>query len=59
VPADISQAEDRLHRIGQRESVLVQHIVLEGSLDEHVVDVLIKKQEILDKVLDAPNNTRL
>jgi SNF2 family DNA or RNA helicase len=55
VPAEISQAEDRCHRIGQKESVLVQHIVLEGSLDEHVVEILIKKQEILDKVLDAPN----
>ena len=51
-PGNISQAEDRCHRIGQKESVLVQHIVLEGSLDERMVQVLIQKQEIIDKTLD-------
>ena len=54
VPGNITQAEDRCHRIGQKESVLVQHLILEGSLDERVIDVIIKKQEILDKVLDKP-----
>ena len=33
VPAEMTQAEDRLHRIGARNHVLVQHLVLEGSLD--------------------------
>jgi hypothetical protein len=28
-----SQAEDRLHRMGQIERVLVQHLMLEGSFD--------------------------
>jgi SWI/SNF-related matrix-associated actin-dependent regulator 1 of chromatin subfamily A len=32
-PAMVTQAEDRLHRIGQEESVLVQHVVFDGSLD--------------------------
>jgi SWI/SNF-related matrix-associated actin-dependent regulator 1 of chromatin subfamily A len=54
VPGNISQAEDRCHRIGQKESVLVQHLILEGSLDERVVGVLIGKQEIIDKALDKP-----
>jgi SNF2 family DNA or RNA helicase len=54
VPGNITQAEDRCHRIGQKESVLIQHLILEGSLDERVIDVIIKKQEILDKVLDKP-----
>ena len=53
VPGEISQCEDRLHRIGQCSSVLIQHLILEGSLDERVVDVLIRKQEILDKVLNG------
>lgn len=57
VPGNISQAEDRCHRIGQKESVLVQHLVLEGSLDERVVEVLIKKQEIIDKALDTPKES--
>jgi SNF2 family DNA or RNA helicase len=54
VPGENSQAEDRCHRIGQRESVLVQHLILEGSLDERVVGVVIAKQEIIDAALDKP-----
>ena len=33
VPAELSQCEDRLHRIGTQDSVSVQHLVLKGSLD--------------------------
>lgn len=51
-PAIITQAEDRCHRIGQRESVLVQHIVLDGSLDARMLKMVIAKQEIADAALD-------
>ena len=51
VPAELSQCEDRLHRIGTQDSVSVQHLVLEGSLDAMMVKVLLKKQRILDAVL--------
>lgn len=53
VPANVTQAEDRLHRIGQRDSVLVQHIVAYGSLDAHIAKQLVRKQEVLDTVLDS------
>ena len=52
VPANISQAEDRCHRIGQTDSVLVQHIVLEGSLDQRLATAIIEKQKIADAALD-------
>lgn len=52
VPGNMSQAEDRLHRIGQRASVLVQHLVLEGSMDADMARKLIDKQEVIDKALD-------
>jgi len=52
VPGENSQAEDRCHRIGQRESVLIQHLILEGSLDERVVAIVIQKQEVIDAALD-------
>jgi SWI/SNF-related matrix-associated actin-dependent regulator 1 of chromatin subfamily A len=52
VPAEISQCEDRLHRIGTIASITVQHLVLEGSLDAIMVMVIIKKQRILDAVLE-------
>jgi len=53
VPAHLTQAEDRTHRIGQAESVLVQHLVLEDSLDARMVGTLIKKQRVIDKVVDG------
>lgn len=52
VPGSLSQAEDRAHRIGQRESVLVQHLVLEGSLDAVMAQTLVDKQEVIDRALD-------
>lgn len=53
-PGNLSQAEDRCHRIGQVESVLVQHLVLEGSLDAEMSQKLIEKQAVIDKALDTP-----
>ena len=52
VPAILSQAEDRAHRIGQTDSVLVQHIVLEGSLDQRLARAIVEKQRVADKALD-------
>lgn len=51
-PSTISQAEDRLCRIGQTKGALIQHIVLKDSLDERQVQLIIGKQEIADKSLD-------
>lgn len=53
-PGNLTQAEDRCHRIGQANSVLVQHLVLNGSLDARMAKILIEKQDILDAALDNP-----
>jgi len=53
VPANLSQAEDRAHRIGQKNCVLVQHLVLEGSLDSKMLKTVISKQEVIDDALDV------
>jgi SNF2 family DNA or RNA helicase len=52
VPGNVSQAEDRCHRIGQDSSVLVQHLVVDGSIDARLAEVLVSKQKVLDKALD-------
>ncbi len=52
VPGNITQAEDRAHRIGQTDPVLILHIVLDGSLDAKMAKTLVAKQEIIDKALD-------
>lgn len=53
VPGNMTQAEDRAHRIGQKNAVLVQHIVLEDSLDERLAESLITKQDVIDRALDV------
>ena len=52
VPGNLSQAEDRTHRIGQAASVLVQHIVLDGSLDQRMAELVISKQTVIDQALN-------
>ena len=52
VPGNMTQAEDRAHRRGQSESVLVQHIVLDGSYDQRAAEILVEKQRNLDAALD-------
>ena len=52
VPGNVSQAEDRCHRIGQKNSVLVQHLVVDGSIDARLAQTLVNKQRVLDKSLD-------
>lgn len=52
VPGNITQAEDRCHRLGQRDSVLVQHLVLAGSIDAYMARVVISKQEVIEQALD-------
>ena len=52
VPGNMTQAEDRCHRIGQTDSVLVQHLVLEASLAARMAKVLIDKQDVIDRALD-------
>lgn len=52
VPGKMIQAEDRAHRIGQTDSVLVQYLVLEGSIDATLARTVIRKQEIIDRALD-------
>ena len=42
-PADLSQAVQRCHRLGQTRPVLARVLSLAGSLDERVIDVLVKE----------------
>ena len=40
----IRQAEDRCHRIGQEQSLLVQYLYFQGTLDERLAAILNDKQ---------------
>lgn len=51
-PAIHRQAEDRLHRIGQKETVFAYYLIGNGTLDDHVADVLVDKSYEIDEILD-------
>jgi SWI/SNF-related matrix-associated actin-dependent regulator of chromatin subfamily A-like protein 1 len=59
VPANLTQAEDRCHRIGQKNSILVQHLVLDGSIDAKMARLITEKQNIADMALDNDTNVDL
>jgi SWI/SNF-related matrix-associated actin-dependent regulator 1 of chromatin subfamily A len=52
-PMIMTQAEDRCHRDGQKDSVNVYTLVLNNSLDVVVGKELIRKQEQADSMLDG------
>jgi len=54
-PGILTQCEDRCHRVGQKDSVFIQHLVFDGSIDINMLKTIIKKQEVIDKTLDDDN----
>jgi hypothetical protein len=52
-PAELVQAEDRAHRIGQHSSVNVKLVLLKDSIDEMMWDLLGSKVATMGKVLDG------
>lgn len=52
VPGMIVQAEDRCHRIGQKDCVVIYHIVLQDSLDYKLAHTIVSKTEIIEMALD-------
>lgn len=51
VPGNLTQAEDRLHRIGQKESILIQHLMLNGSFDGRMAKSVMHKQQVIEKAV--------
>ena len=50
-PAIHRQAEDRLHRIGQRKAVFAHYLVGEETLDDTIVNVLVDKSLEIDAIM--------
>lgn len=51
VPGDNVQAADRLHRIGQTQSVLARVLTLAGSVDEVLGEILVRKTTMIHEVM--------
>jgi SNF2 family DNA or RNA helicase len=55
-PAIHRQAEDRLHRIGQKNTVFAYYLIGNGTLDNHVANVLVDKSYEIDSIMDGNNS---
>lgn len=53
VPGNVTQAEDRAHRIGQQDHVLIYHTAVEGSIDTRMIRRLMEKQQVIDEAIEA------
>lgn len=53
VPAEISQATQRIHRIGQTESCLVRFVSIAGSIDEDIQRAVARKVRMIDAVIEG------
>ncbi|MBT4535602.1 MAG: DEAD/DEAH box helicase [Nitrosopumilus sp.] len=56
-PAIHRQAEDRLHRIGQKNTVFAYYLIGNGTLDDHVASILVDKSYEIDAILDETVDT--
>ena len=49
-PGQVRQWEGRFCRLGQKRPVTIYYVVAEGTVDEHVADILIRKLPAVEKV---------
>jgi len=56
-PAVHRQAEDRLHRIGQKNTVFAYYLIGKGTLDDHVANILVDKSYEIDSIMDETGDT--
>ena len=59
VPGVLLQAEDRCHRIGQKNTVDVRYIVAENTLDPRVHEKVLRKIDTLDACIDGRNDRNM
>lgn len=52
-PGQVAQAEDRVHRIGQDQAVTIRYLEVTGTVDEDMLELLERKREVLEAVLDG------
>lgn len=51
-PGNMAQCSARMHRIGQKSAVMIEHLVFKDSLDANMARTHVEKQTIIEKALD-------
>lgn len=52
-PADMDQAADRCHRIGQHDSVTAWTVVCDGTIDDDIAELIDRKRRVVDAATDG------
>ena len=52
-PAEMDQAEDRAHRLGQRDTVVATHLIAVNTIDEPVLELINVKRQTAAQVVDG------
>jgi SWI/SNF-related matrix-associated actin-dependent regulator 1 of chromatin subfamily A len=52
-PSELSQAEDRIHRIGQKGAASIYYLVAQGTLEEDMLELIEEKRKVVGAVVDG------
>jgi SWI/SNF-related matrix-associated actin-dependent regulator 1 of chromatin subfamily A len=52
-PGELAQAEDRIHRIGQKGAANIYYLVAQGTLEEDIIELIEEKRKVVGEVLDG------
>lgn len=52
-PAKMWQAEDRVHRIGQKNRVNIYYFITNGTVEERVIQRLSQKKRMIENIVDS------